>query len=233
MTENSEVPVNYAEHSSQYLRLRQSGAQGWSSPDEYDVMLRQVEPLMRSVLHGPKVLEIGSGAGNFSIMLAARGYEMHGFEVSDVAVGWARENALAAGVPPNFFHVDITQRWENPGPFDQIIDGHCLHCIIGEDRAKCLEQIKQALVPGGIFIVVTMCGDVTSDELINRYDPKTRNILAKGKPVRYIGTADAICEEIRIAGFEIDSVAVHPRMNAQDQDDLVLVARRAQPSNST
>lgn len=165
MTENSEAPVNYAEHSSQYLRLRQSGAQGWSSPDEYDVMLRQVEPLMRSVLHGPKVLEIGSGAGNFSIMLAARGYEMHGFEVSDVAVGWVE--------------------------------------------------------------------DVTSDELINRYDPKTRNILAKGKPVRYIGTADATCEEIRIAGFEIDSVAVHPRMNAQDQDDLVLVARRAQPSNST
>lgn len=189
-------------------------------------MLTYTLPLMRSVAEAPHVLEIGSGAGNFSIMLASAGYDVCGLEVSDVAVDWARENAAAAGANVQFFVGDVTKSWSLKGPFDQIVDGHCLHCIIGEDRARCLEQIRQALAPGGIFIALTMCGDVRSESLLKQFDGNTNQIVVDGQPIRYIGAPGDICDEIRSAGFVIEQTVVHPRANDDDQDDLVVVARR-------
>lgn len=221
-----ESAVNYAGHTEQYRRLRQNGAIGWSTPDEYKTMLNYALPVMRSVEDAPKVLEIGSGAGNFSIMLALAGYDVCGLEISDVAVDWARENALAAGVSTRFFLGDVTKDWAHKGPFDQIFDGHCLHCIIGEDRARCLRQIRQSLNVGGTFIVLTMCGDVIGEKLSKQFDIKTKQLVVNGRPVRYIGSAEDICDEIRRAGFTIERVVVHPRANNDDQDDLVVVATR-------
>jgi 2-polyprenyl-3-methyl-5-hydroxy-6-metoxy-1,4-benzoquinol methylase len=225
-TQEHHSSVDYAGHTAQYKRLRQRGAIGWSTSDEYSTMLGYVLPVMRSAVDAPRVLEIGSGAGNFSILLAQAGYDVSGLEISDVAVEWAKENALAAGVASRFFVGNVTQDLAQMGPFDQVIDGHCLHCIIGDDRARCLNQVWQALTVDGTFVVLTMCGEVLGETLRSQYDPKTKLLMANGRPIRYIGNADDICAEIQCAGFEIQQVVTHPRISNDDQDDLVVVAKK-------
>ena len=232
VTQEPLSPVDYAGHTGQYKRLRQRGAIGWSTPDEYRPMLGYVLPVMRSAVDAPRVLEIGSGAGNFSILLQQAGYDVCGLEISDVAVEWAKENALAAGVATRFFVGNVTQDLAQMGPFDQAIDGHCLHCIIGDDRARCLNQVWQALTDDGTLVVLTMCGEVLGAGLLRQFDPKTKQLKANGRPIRYIGSAEDICAEIQCSGFEIEQVLFYPRANEDDQDDLVVVAKK-RPSLAT
>ncbi len=87
--------------------------------------------------------------------------------------------------------------------FDFILDGHCLHCIIGKDRKIFLRNVHRVLKPGGIFIVMTMCGEVKGRNLKKYFDEKTRLIIKNRIAVRYIGLAEDILREINDQGFKI------------------------------
>lgn len=110
--------------------------------------------------------------------------------------------------------------------FDAVIDGHCLHCIIGQDRQRCLAAVARVLKPDGIFVVLTMCGDVLSERTRSFFDPRTRTIVVNGRPTRYIGTAQDILSEMEAAGFVIETARIAPRRERDEQDDLIVTARK-------
>jgi ubiquinone/menaquinone biosynthesis C-methylase UbiE len=106
--------------------------------------------------------------------------------------------------------------------FDYILDGHCLHCIIGNDRKKLLSETLRVLKPGGIFFSETMCGEVKAEEWRKRFDESTRCLMIKDVAERYIGLPEDIVEEFKSAGFELISYEISPDPDAQD--DLRILA---------
>ena len=223
------LSADYSLHEDVYRKLRARGATGWSSDDEYAVMFDLVAPALPPVALGvsPHVLELGSGAGNFSMMLAHEGYTVTGVDISGTAVDWANERARSSGTSVLFRVDDVVELSScSDATFDAVVDGHCLHCIIGEDRAACLTAVHRVLRPGGVLVVLTMCGEVVDERLRESFDPLAQVMVVGGRPTRYIGSAEAIVEEVALAGFEINTVHVEARRTAAEQDDLVIRATK-------
>jgi len=175
----------------------------------------------------PRVLEIGCGAGNLSILLAQRGYCVTGVDIAATGIDWANGRARESGTNA-LFRVDNVVALSSCGDavFDAVVDGHCLHCIIGDDRARCLAAVRRVLKPGGVFVVLSMCGEVRDEKRLGQFDPVTRVLVVDGRPTRYIGSADAIVAEVRRAGLDIDMVRIKARSSITEQDDLVIAATR-------
>jgi len=176
----------------------------------------------------PKVLELGCGAGNLSHILARHGFSVVGIDISPAAIDWAREIALERGLAADFRCGDVvTLDGLADAEFQHVVDGHCLHCIIGNDRALCLRSVRRVIAPEGRFYVVSMVGEVLDPLRRDNFDPTTQTLFAKGVPVRHIGTPDSVAQEIEAAGFSIEHLTVTPRQSEADQDDLLIVARPA------
>jgi 2-polyprenyl-3-methyl-5-hydroxy-6-metoxy-1,4-benzoquinol methylase len=222
------LPPDYALHDATYLRLRERGALGWDAqPEGYIEMLSQVAPALPALVQGRQhqVLELGCGAGNLSVMLAQSGYAVAGVDISSTAIDWATERAQAHGVSAHFRVDNVLELATcKDDAFDAVIDGHCLHCIIGGDRARCLATVLRVLKSGGVFVVLTMCGDITNPHMLETYDAATRTTVHQGRQTRYIGDADSIVAEVAAAGFDIRKVQVISRKDCDDLDDLVVYA---------
>ncbi|MCF8211583.1 MAG: class I SAM-dependent methyltransferase [Rhodoferax sp.] len=224
----AELPPDYAQHDTTYRRLRERGALGWDAADAgYAEMLSRVAPLLPVLVEGApqQVLELGCGAGNFSVLLAQCGYAVTGVDIAPTAVDWAIERASALGVVAQF-RVDsvLTLASCADAAMDVVVDGHCLHCIIGGDRARCLAAVLRVLQPGGVFVVLTMCGEVRNPRMLENFDPATRTTVHAGRPTRYIGDAASIVAEVAAAGFEVHTTQVISRKDDDDLDDLVVLA---------
>jgi len=215
--------TDYIGHDRRYRELRDQGAPGWDTADVYRE--REIDlALAIAALEpgaGKRVLELGCGAGNIASSLVERGFDVTGIDISPTAVAWATERAIPG---TRFMVGDLVS--EIPGEYDLVIDGHCLHCIIGDDRARMLANVHRALVPGGSFFVATMCGEITIPALRACFDPVTRCQVVDGIAYRFIGDADELLGELRGAGFEIVCSTIKRRKGDDDQDDLWAIARK-------
>lgn len=225
------MKTNYEGHENVYRARRASGKPGWQDEES----LRRTLSALASKMSGPhaprsgRVLELGCGAGDLSLWLAAAGYEVHGVDISPTAVEWARQKAADRGLSARFSVGSVLESGELvPGSFDMVLDGYCFHCIVGADRALFLANARRLLKPGGVLHVATMCGPVTSPVLQARFDPDARCMLdGDGNATRYIGLAESIVGEIRDAGLLVRDWSVTPRRDeAREMDELLVWATR-------
>jgi SAM-dependent methyltransferase len=219
----TDVRTDYAAHDRRYRELRTAGADGWETPQDFAERTRELDWIIDALApcEGKRVLELGCGAGNVATWLAARGLDVTGVDISPTAIDWARERA----VPRTRFVVgDVVRDLGVAGPYDAVIDGHCLHCIIGDDRARVLDNVRFRLARGGVLVVATMCGEVTSPALAACFDTASRCQVVDGIARRYIGDAEAILDELRAAGYAVMRSTVLPRLDERDQDVLLAIA---------
>ena len=178
---------------------------GWTTPEQFESNIRVIEDVLKNgtAPRTGKMLEIGCGAGNISIWFAEQGYEVSGMDIAPTAVDWAREQASEKGITADFRVGNVVHLEEfEDESFDMVIDGHCLHCIIGQDRAVLLRNVHRVLKPGGYCLIITMCTPVDESGLQN-YDPQSRCTFHEGFATRYWGYPEEIMGEMRAAGFEI------------------------------
>jgi ubiquinone/menaquinone biosynthesis C-methylase UbiE len=223
--------TDYAGHDVLYQQRKKSGARGWDDdPKVWEDWRAEILDLIASAAF-PKsgeVLELGCGAGDVALLFAEKGYQATGIDIAPTAIGWAREKALKSGIKADFEVGAVTnlERWEDER-FDAVIDGHCLHCIIGEDRAAVLKETCRVLKPGGLFYVNTMCGEPRNQEVIKHFDAVTRCLVWDGVARRYIGRPADIIEEIEKAGFRIVGQEIVPGIDVEDA--LVLLVKKPAP----
>jgi ubiquinone/menaquinone biosynthesis C-methylase UbiE len=136
--------------------------------------------------------------------LAARGYDVHGVDISATAIGWARERFAAAGLVGTFLQGDVRDMpCFAEGSFDLVFDGACLHCLIDDDRSLCLAEARRLLASGGVFVVSSMCGAPRSDDAKARFDARASHLLEAGRPYRTLKPLGALEDELKAAGFEV------------------------------
>jgi len=105
-----------------------------------------------------KILEVGSGRGAISLLLARLGAKVSLLDFSTEALRQSEELFKSEGSLPQTFKGDVTHPDLNLNQkFDIIVDSHLLHCIcLDPDRASYYRFILDHLTDDGIFIAETM-----------------------------------------------------------------------------
>ena len=224
------MKTNYVGHDRVYQKRRAQGKSGWDASDApYEESKQRLSQLLAEG-HAPKTgrfLELGCGAGNMTVWFAAKGYETYGIDISPAAIEWARDRARNLGVVADFRVGSVVDLQSYPDRFfDFVLDGHCLHCIIGADRAKTLAATRRVMRPGGVLSIHTMCAPVKPDRFANRYDPASKCGIIQGIAVRYYGAPDEIVAEITEAGLEVLRCDVKPAGPDDPCGDLTVQARK-------
>lgn len=233
------METNYIGHDTVYQRLKAEGAFGWTSESDQTQVVRPriLQAIDRLALApGSRILDLGCGTGDIAIWQASLGYAAYGIDIASSAIAWAEEKAHSQAVQVEFTVGSVLELSPYANRFFHlVIDGRCLHCIIGPDRAHTLASIYRVLQPGGGFLLQSMCGEVMeASSMRQAFDPASYCLInEQGIATRYIGPAEAILEELKTAGLAtslpgeeaaIASWHVVPREGPHDQDDLVALA---------
>lgn len=219
----------YQGHDLIYRHNAAAGHPGWhNDPAEYDRFRNQVQAILAKG-HAPpagRLLDLGCGSGEMAIWFAQLGYSVSGIDISTKAIELAQATADSVKEEIQFVCGNVTQLstlFQNQ-QFDFIFDGHCLHCIIGNDRQLVLQQIHSLLRHGGYFQLNTMCQPVGPS--ITDFDPDSCSIIRQGIATYYIGHKELIMGELRNAGFEIINVEQQPTDEISHTGNLIVECRR-------
>lgn len=212
----------YELHDAIYVRRRAAGEVGWGSARDIATGHRWLAEATPTWPPGASVLEIGSGAGDQSLWLAARGFAVRGIDISPAAVAWARDKAAATGVRAAFDVGSVLELPYADGTFDVVLDGWCLHCIIGADRARLFAEVARVLRPRGLFRIQSMIG-APPDHV--DFDGRRAHAVVDGE--RFISreipaTVEELVDEVVANGFDVDAWTID---HDDDMDSALVDAR--------
>ena len=107
-----------------------------------------------------KALDIGMGQGRNSMFLAALGWDVTGFDLSEVAVKQAKEAAEKRGLKINAMVGDVDKFDYGKERYDLIV-GMYMHEYLNRNAKKVVAALK----PGGILVVEGIQRDINKANL--------------------------------------------------------------------
>jgi len=99
-----------------------------------------------------RALDLGCGAGVFTVWLAQAGMETVGIDMFPEAIAMARARAQEAGIDVTLITADLFE-YSTDRPFDLVFDSGCLHSLVGGDPRRYGEQLLQWLAPGADYVL--------------------------------------------------------------------------------
>ncbi|MFC7681772.1 class I SAM-dependent methyltransferase [Paenibacillus sp. GCM10028914] len=116
-----------------------------NAPDE-----NLVSYVDRNLIQPGKAMDLGCGPGRNSIYLAKQGFDVVGYDISNVAVQWARDRAEESKLNIRFecksaFEIEALEQ------FDLVYDSGCLHHLLPHRRIQYIEMIYRSLKPRSYF----------------------------------------------------------------------------------
>jgi SAM-dependent methyltransferase len=102
-----------------------------------------------------KVLDIGCGTGEHTILLTRLGYDVLGIDFSPHAVEQARASAAEKGVDARFEVADAMNLGSDPG-YQTVVDSALFHIFDDADRARYVRSLHAAVRPGGLVHVLAL-----------------------------------------------------------------------------
>ena len=99
---------------------------------------------------GSKILDVGCNMGQYTTLFAALGFKMVGVDLSDKALGLAKENAKLLNLNIDYFQADVEQLGMfSENSFDGIVSFSALRYL--SDLKIALQQIHRVSKKGGII----------------------------------------------------------------------------------
>lgn len=148
---------------------------------------------------GARVLDLACGHGRHSIPLSKRGFDVTGYDLSEVFLERARADAEAQGATVRWIQGDM-RRLPFEGEFDAVINVFTAFGYFEdpEDDIETLRGIRSALRPGGRFLLETM----HRDGLTARFQPQSVEKTSNGTIVLHERVwdlaRDVINETVRV-----------------------------------
>lgn len=115
---------------------------------------KAVVDLERAGLIRGRILDVGCGAGEHTILLTKLGYDVRGVDYAPSAVEHARRNAEAKGVEARFEVADAMDLGN--GAYDTIVDSALFHIFDATDRAEYVRSLHAACRPGALVHVLAL-----------------------------------------------------------------------------
>jgi SAM-dependent methyltransferase len=111
--------------------------------------------LQRAGWISSKVLDVGCGTGEHTILLTRLGYDVLGIDFAPHAVEQARANAADKGVDARFevadaMNLGAEQRYQT------IVDSALFHIFDDADRARYVSSLHGAVAPGGLVHLLAL-----------------------------------------------------------------------------
>lgn len=99
------------------------------------------------------VLDLGCGAGRHLVYLAKEGFEVHGADISETGLEYARHWLSEEGLAAELVRADMTQISYPDGFFDAAISTFVIYHGSLEDMHRTLGEIHRVLRPGGLAFI--------------------------------------------------------------------------------
>ncbi|MCL2029869.1 MAG: class I SAM-dependent methyltransferase [Deltaproteobacteria bacterium] len=146
------IPWNDPDFSARTLRHHLAQEHDWASR-RIEVIERQVKWLADHLPTGGRVLDLASGPGLYTHLLARQGFKTLGVDFSPAAIAYARERATLEGLAAEYLEADIRH-------FQPVDSFNCVLFVFGEfnefaplEARRVLEQAGAALAPGGFLLL--------------------------------------------------------------------------------
>ncbi len=97
-------------------------------------------------------LDVGCGAGTYSMYMARRGYRVTGIDFMPQAIEMLRRQAATAGLHVTAIEGDVTT-WHTPQHYDVVLDVGCLHSLSRQQHPIYRRQLLRWLAPGGDYVL--------------------------------------------------------------------------------
>ncbi len=111
--------------------------------------------LERAGLITGRVLDVGCGTGEHTILLTTAAYDVLGVDGAPTAVEQARRNAADRGVDARFEVADALHLGDAP-TYDTIVDSALFHIFDDDDRATYVRSLHGATRPGSVVHVLAL-----------------------------------------------------------------------------
>ncbi|MBN1619960.1 class I SAM-dependent methyltransferase [candidate division WOR-3 bacterium] len=229
MTSKKKYRTDYLFHDSVYGKIKSERGFSWGGKTEFLKSISILKQYIADLPANAKILEIGCGNGVVLLWLAKNNFRTWGVDISPTAISWAKE--LSRNEKSNCVFtlgcVTELEKYYEKEFFDFVIDGYCLHCVIGEDRKKLLCGVNKVLKKRGKFFVQTMCNDPVEQNCLVNFDIESRCIVRNGIAGRYFGKVEDIKKELFTSGFTLLS----DNIEKVDQDTLFALCIKKEAEN--
>jgi SAM-dependent methyltransferase len=101
---------------------------------------------------GGRALDVGCGAGTFSVWLSQKGMRVTGIDLFPEAIAMARDHAARKGVEVELLVIDLFD-YAPEEPFDLVFDSGCLHALVGGRVEAYKRQLLRWLAPEGDYVL--------------------------------------------------------------------------------
>ena len=172
-----------------------------------------------------RALDLGCGEGADSVWLAERGWNVVAVDISETALGRARDGGEFAWRRDRieFVQLDLSDGFPD-GTFD-LVSSQFLHSTVRLDRTTILANAAQAIRPGGLLVIVD---HGSAPPWVSKLDhhhefPSAEEVVAG------LDLAEDEFERVRVEAVERQ--AVGPEGEQRPWMDNVIVLRRRDSSS--